>query len=360
MAERVDVLVVGAGPAGCTAARSAAEAGVSVLVVERQSSIGHPVQCAEYVPAQIVRYVSLPERAIAQRIQTLRTYLPDGSEIETAAPGRVLDRATFDKALAVDAYRAGVRLWTGARAVARTRRGVQIRRGRTEREIECRVIIGADGPRSTVSQWIGQQTNAYIDARQVEIVLTEPQPSTHVYFDPRYVGGYGWCFPKGRTATVGVGVNKRMGGDPRQALEHLLDRLQIRRDAIVGRTGGLVPSGGEVAQIGVDNVLLAGDAAGHTHPITGAGIATAVIGGTLAGKAAAQAVHSGDLADLKAYEHEWAAFMRRPLHHGLSKRQRLDQNWTEDPDELAALLRETWIAFKGYGRRAGQRSADER
>jgi digeranylgeranylglycerophospholipid reductase len=58
--EHVDVLVVGAGPAGSIAARVAARAGLSVLLVERRPCIGIPVQCAEYVPAQIVQYAPLP------------------------------------------------------------------------------------------------------------------------------------------------------------------------------------------------------------------------------------------------------------------------------------------------------------
>jgi len=171
MAERVDLLVVGAGPGGSTAARVAATEGLRVLLVEQRPRVGLPVQCAEYVPAQIVSYVPLPERCIAQRIRTLRTHLPDGEVVETPSAGYVLDRALFDKALAVAACRAGASLWTGARALRRTERGVLVRRGGQTIEVECRVVIGADGPRSTVGRWIGQVNSEFIDARQVEVVL---------------------------------------------------------------------------------------------------------------------------------------------------------------------------------------------
>ncbi len=74
MSEQVDVLVIGAGPAGSSAARLAAQGGVRVLLVEQRPQIGLPVQCAEYIPAQIVQYVGVvPQRCIAQRIQTMRT-----------------------------------------------------------------------------------------------------------------------------------------------------------------------------------------------------------------------------------------------------------------------------------------------
>ena len=351
MVERVDLLVVGAGPGGSTAARVAAAERLRVLLVEKRPVVGLPVQCAEYVPAQIVGYVSLPERCIAQRIRTLRTHLPDGETVETAAAGYVLDRAMFDRSLAVAACRAGAEVWTGTRAVERTERGVLVRRGNRAIEIKCRVIIGADGPRSTVGRWIGQTNAEFIDGLQVEVVLPTPRDFTEVYFDPVYRGGYGWLFPKGETANVGVGINRRMGGDPRQALDHLLERLEIAPGAIVGRTGGPVPSGGPVDHVRVGEVLLVGDAAGHTHPITGAGVLAAIVGGTLASQAIARAIKTGDLAVLDEYEREWASFMGGPLRHALNKRRHLDAHWSGDPTTLSGVIYETWIAFKGYGRR---------
>lgn len=350
MSTAVDVLVVGAGPAGSCAARSAAEAGALVLLVERRSRIGIPVQCAEYVPAQIARYVALPERCIAQRIEHMRTVLPDGTTVETPAPGAVIDRAHFDRSLAVAAHRAGAQIWTSTRALQRTGDGVLVRRGGQEVEVACQVLIGADGPRSTVGRWVGQENRAYLDARQVEVVLTTRRPTTEITFDPAYRGGYGWLFPKGETANVGVGVNREMGGDASKALAHLLDRLEIRSGAVVGRTGGLVPSGGEVASLRVGNVLLAGDAGGATHPITGAGIAHAVIAGTFAGEAAGQAIRTGSLDALDGYEEQWS-YMHNPLRHALERRHFLDDKWSDDPLALSAAVREGWIAFKGYGRR---------
>ena len=219
-------MVVGAGPGGSTAARVAAAEGARVLLVEQRPIVGLPVQCAEYVPAQIVEYAQIPEHCPRARIRTLRTHLPDGETVETPAAGYVLDRAAFDKSLAVAASRAGAEVWTSTRAMERTERGVVVRQGNRTTEIECAIVIGADGPRSTVGRWVGHTNAEFIDGLQVEVVLPTPPstgslalPSTgslgrctEVYFDPTYRGGYGWLFPKGETANVGVGVNRVFKG----------------------------------------------------------------------------------------------------------------------------------------------------
>lgn len=353
MRTRVDVLVIGAGPAGSSAARAAAAGGLHALLVEKRPTVGLPVQCAEYVPAQLVHYVPLPERCIARRVRAMRTHLPDGRVVETPASGYMLDRALFDRALATAACQAGAELWTAAPAVAIAPEAhlAQVKRNGALEEVEYRVLIGADGPRSLVGKCVGQVNSEFVHAVQVEVVLSGQHDCTEVYFDPVYPGGYGWFFPKEHTANVGVGVNRRMGGEPRRALEHLMDHLGLSPTAVVGRTAGLIPVGGAVGRMRVDNVLLAGDAAGHTHPVTGAGIFAAVVGGTLAGEAAVKALRSGNLELLEEYEKEWSAFMGGPLKHAANKRRYRDERWSDDPAALSQLIQETWVACKGYARR---------
>ena len=112
-----------------------------------------------------------------------------------------------------------------------------------------------------------------------------------------------------------------------------------------------MPSGGAVSSVCRDGILLVGDAAGLTHPITGAGILAAVISGELAGRAAASAIESGDLGCLATYQEELSAYLGGSLRHALMKRRQLDAEWCDDPGRLSDSLRETWIAFRAYGRR---------
>ncbi|HID61806.1 MAG TPA: NAD(P)/FAD-dependent oxidoreductase [Anaerolineae bacterium] len=359
-ASSYDVVVVGAGPAGSCSALAAAEAGARVLLLDKKREVGVPVQCAEYVPRQLAAHVPWSHRCVAQQIALMRTHLPDGQSVETPSPGYVIDRALFDKTLAAAARRAGADLLLRARAAERTARGLVIRQGAEEFEVEAKIIVGADGPRSTVGRWIGQVNRQLVIAAQCQVVLEQPLEATQVYFDPYYPGGYGWLFPKGQVANVGVGVGLRFKRDPREALGHLLDRLKINPQAVIGYTGGLIPSGGPPERTWEENIILVGDAAGQTHPITGAGVAHACLCGQLAGKAAARAALHSDLSLLGEYEQEWRDFLGGILAHALARRRELDKSWSDEPVALARALRENWVAFPAYGRREGSRSRTRR
>ena len=105
----VDVLVVGLGPAGSTAAAAAASAGLSVLAIERKQQIGVPVQCAEYIPLPIGKYAQVAG-VLQQRIAGMTSCLPSGTETHSALPGLMVDRAAFDQALAQQAAAQGAEL----------------------------------------------------------------------------------------------------------------------------------------------------------------------------------------------------------------------------------------------------------
>ncbi len=155
--------------------------------------------------------------------------------------------------------------------------------------IDARVVIGADGPRSTVGRLADMVNNALVEARQITVPLTAPYHATDIFLSPDFEGGYGWLFPRGAEANLGLGL----APEARANLKPLLDTLrrQLLTEGRIGPgathlTGGLIPVGGIAGlsgHIGVVPVLLAGDAAGLANPITGAGIHAAVLSGQLAG-----------------------------------------------------------------------------
>ena len=139
-----DAIVIGAGPAGASAALPMARAGLSVLMIERRRQVGFPVQCAEYIPRILAGELNAPEAAVAQKVATLRTFIAGELAAENAWPGAILNRAVFDRHLAQRAVAAGATLWTGC-AVSGVEDGAVV--VGAER-LSAGVIVGADGPLS--------------------------------------------------------------------------------------------------------------------------------------------------------------------------------------------------------------------
>jgi geranylgeranyl reductase family protein len=350
-AETCDILVIGAGPAGSSAARAAAQSGARVLLIDKRQQIGVPVQCAEFVHGTISRYASFSSKCVIQEIETMVTHLPDGTTYEMQSPGYMLNRSLFDKELAVSAVLSGAQVLTGTRALGYLPEGVIIEKEKKNRTIRAKVVVGADGVHSIVSRWMGFSPLRRIVALQYEVIHSQPQKETDVFFRRDYEGGYGWFFPKGNTANVGIGVVPQKVSLLPDLLEDLLGRLVVLRKMrsieIIGKTGGSVPCDLSPSSV-LGNLMLVGDAAGQAHPITGAGILNAVIGGEIAGRVAAEAVARDDLDYLKNYEVEWRDFFGQPLSYGASKRMYLEENWNKNGTGFEDLIRKTWVGFKEY------------
>ncbi|MEA4901593.1 NAD(P)/FAD-dependent oxidoreductase [Desulfitobacterium sp.] len=345
-----DIVVVGAGPAGSTAARVAGENGAKVLLLEKRSQVGSPVQCAEHIPEALVHHVNIQPEHIAQPVSALETYLPNGDVHIMPARGYILHRNAFDKYLAVSANKAGAHLWVGARALRPSSDGLIVIHQSEEKEIGAKIIIGADGPGSTVGHWMDQVNQDFLVAAQVEVVLDKPIETAKIYFHSDYVHGYGWVFPKGTTANIGVGLSAGIIGSSQKILDRFLKRLGYGRERVVSQTAGIIPVGGPLKSTCSDRYLLVGDAAGQTHSITGAGIANAILCGEMAGRAAAKTIQTGNRRLLGDYEKEWRTYLGRSLQRAVNNRQYQKTMWTNDQAALSALIQETWIAFPNYTR----------
>ena len=353
-----DVLVVGAGPAGSSAARKAASLGADTLLLDRREAVGAPVQCAEYLPAQLVGELDLGREAqrefIAQPIEGMKTFLPDGQEHLTPAKGFVIHRDRFDRCLCKAAVDAGAELMLGTPVVGREKGGAVLAAVRGQGEpslaIRARVVIGADGPRSTVASWVGASNPNLLPGVQFTLPLTGPEEFTEIYFEPDILAGYGWFFPKKDRVNIGLGMRMNGGESPKKLLTRFKDRFVAQgrvEDRILSRAGGWIPAK-PVDQVVHGNVLLAGDAAGHTHPITGAGIFAAVTCGGLAGEYAALAAIEEDDTRLAEYDEEWRDLFEDSLNRAVNRRADMEANWTTDVAGLSDTVRRTWVAFREY------------
>ncbi len=346
-----DIIVIGAGPAGSSAARTAAHKGASVLLIDRRHRIGEPVQCGEWVPQWISRHAHFSSRCIVQPIDQMVTHLPDGTSYQMKSPGYMLDRELFDRELADSAVLAGTQIALGTRALGIFPDSVMVEQGVKKQQVRSKIVIGADGVRSRTAEWMGRPPIKNLVALQYRMTLLHPQHGVGIYFRKDCEGGYAWLFPKGENANVGVGVvPRKAAGLPQLMRGFVRDLIQagnLADSTVISKTGGAIPCDLPEKTV-FGNVLLAGDAAGHAHPITGAGILHAVIGGEIAGRVAGEAAVRDDLDYLNNYETEWRDAFGQPLSYGASKRKYLEENWNKDGMSFEDLIRNTWVGFKEY------------
>lgn len=354
MSERcdTDVLVVGLGPAGASAAGEAARLGARVLAIDRKREAGRPVQCAELVPTMIGLELDGLGEARRQSVREMTTFVEAAPPHQRPAfPGIMIDRAAFDADLVRRAEASGAccRLGTTLRQLEDDGTACLSDGSR----VRAHVVIGADGPHSSVGAAVGCVNTELAETRQITVALLQPFEETDIFLSARLPGGYAWLFPKGAVANLGLGG----AADWRHRFKPLLEDLhrQLAEQGRVGRevlavTGGSIPVGGMLqvtARRGEALVLLAGDAAGLANPITGAGISAAVISGRSAGEAAARHV-AGDAGAADAYGEELVDLFAPAIERALGRRRELMAIYERRVAPTAAELRRSWIAFPEY------------
>jgi geranylgeranyl reductase family protein len=356
-----DVLVVGAGPAGSRAATATAAAGARTLLIDAKVRIGEQPHCGEFVPQQLFIECGLDRVSIVQTVENMESLVvdlnsPQGQPLHPGSVQRslgfLIDRVRFDRQLAREAATAGAVILSGARLKGRNDEAWKIAINGQEALIRPRFVVAADGAISTVGSVLGMERPVFLRGVQIEAPLVRPLNKTMVFLSRDLKGGYGWLFPKGNVANVGLGVASEPDLNPRKLLDQLADTLVSQ--GLIGpgrlsRTGGLIPVSGMRSKLVLDNVVFCGDAAGLTHPITGAGIPQAVLSGDLAGKTIGAALKTGDLAHLKRYEDEVRDRYSGVLAHALAKRELMMTGWHEA--DFVEASRHWWIGFKEYRRR---------
>lgn len=322
MRSSYDIIVVGAGPAGTTAARYAAAGGASVLVLEKDRDVGYPVRCGEAVSHEgVVQFIEPDPKWIAATVTKFKLVAPNGLSVvpNLDGVGYVLERRLFDYALGKRAAAEGAEIVTKAYVYDLLRDekgsacGVKALVKDQPMEIGARVVIGADGVESRVGKWAGIDTTCHIrdmeSCAQMTIAgIDLAQDTLDFYFgDAVAPGGYLWAFPKGPgTANVGIGINVEHA-KKRAAVRYLEDFVArtYPKAAVLTQIAGGVPCAKTCDTIVRNRVMLVGDAAHQVNPTSGGGIISGMIGGMLAGQVAAEALKADDLSMLAEYEKRW-------------------------------------------------------
>ncbi len=316
------VVVVGAGPAGSTAALTLAEKGVDVLLVEKQREVGKDIFCAEGISkntlnlAKEIYGFEKTDNFIASWFDTVRIIGPDmdALTVRHEKMGVILERKIFDRTLAGMAVSRGAQLSVSTKFLHAERKNGKVEltlsKGGKTVNVMADLVIGADGPASLVASSLG--LNMDVGGQDIHkcaqfFVYNENIVGNRLdfYFSEKFSpSAYAWVFPKGDGfANIGLGVLLNMDLDPMELLKTFLNEI-YPGSKVIGWLRGVVPVGGYDLKIYADNLLVTGDAARLADPVSGGGIGPAILSGKIAGDVAYEALEKGDLSEkfLKNYE----------------------------------------------------------
>ena len=329
MVTTCDVLVVGAGPGGGSAALHAARLGLNVVVIEDHNEIGTPVHCGECISDIALSNLdlTLPDEVISKRVHGIRVIFPDGTQKRLTEHGYVLEKHLFEQWLVDQSVELGASLFLGHKLQSMERveengkfmghlcdgKGDQF-------PINAKIVIDASGVAGICSKILElNERPKVIAGMQYEMLEVPTDDYLDFYIWPEYAEkGYLWMIPKceGR-ANVGL-VTEDKSGAVKELDRFIADTDEFKNLEVVnppwrddGRKvrgfGGTIPISGPHETTHSDGILLIGDAAGFTSPLFEGGSHLALKSAQFAAITAADAISKGDYTanKLKEYTERW-------------------------------------------------------
>jgi digeranylgeranylglycerophospholipid reductase len=364
-----DIVIVGAGPAGSSAAFSSASKGIKVALLEKEDSVAETVRTSGVTWIQNITEYNIPEDCY-NPIKNYSFCSPNNEVTisDTIAQAAVLDVRKTYRWLAKQAENKGADIFvkTNVKDVIKNERGdiVGIVANTPEGTVSFygKIIIDASGFGSIVSKSMGfvTQWEKFGAGAEYEVKAENVDPQTWwLMVGQKYSpAGYAWIFPiSNEIVRIGVGVGKPDSSvDPTERLKQLMDS----KEGPIGRLGkitpiefhyGLIPNDGLSRKTVYNNLILVGDSAGQANPLVLEGIRYAIKFGRVAGDVAASALHSGNTEEsaLMPYEDNWRKEIESKIKSAGKVQSRWiglsDEQWDKELDIIKELKAEEFLDF---------------
>ncbi|NQU79671.1 NAD(P)/FAD-dependent oxidoreductase [Candidatus Woesearchaeota archaeon] len=283
------ITIIGAGPAGSYTAKLLAKKGRDVEVIEEHSEIGNPVQCTGIVTQKLTEHVNLKKFTV-NKLRKVRLHSKNNTA-QIRTKDLVIDRALFDKHIAEMAKNAGAIIQTGSRVTGISAKisgtAIKVKKKGNTSVVKTDMLVGADGPKSIVSRYIGNRLNHWKGIQAVVKMPTDKE-TYDVYFGDEFPGFFGWVVPENEeTARIGIAAEHNAP----DVFKRFMKRFPEHK--VLHSQGGLIPIYNRAVRYSKDNICVVGDAAAQVKATTGGGL----VPGMNAAKCLAESIITGNKYD---------------------------------------------------------------
>ena len=326
MNQTFDIIVIGAGPAGNSAAFHLAKSGYSVAVIDKRQEIGDKLctgiigtNCAELFPPE-PSHIYIKAKSATVVTPTGTTHTITKPEIQ----GYVVDRVAYVASIGKQAKDNGANYILGKTVTnissSSSLASVEFKTGTTTEALDCKVIIIAAGFSSSIPTMVGLpniNNREYMIGAQAEANLTKPT-DTQVYLGSKISpGSFGWLVPLDNSSClVGIASRAKLNGHMKTFLNNLEESGKINSSEVEVKKWGIPIR--PLSKTYTNRVIVIGDAAGLTKPTTGGGIYYGIISGEIAANTVKDAFNSNNFneSSMKNYEIKWKKRLGKELKIG--------------------------------------------
>ncbi|RMW37460.1 MAG: NAD(P)/FAD-dependent oxidoreductase [Nitrosopumilus sp.] len=369
MSVTYDLVVVGGGPAGSSAAYTASKNGLKVVLIEKEESIAESVRTSGVTWIKNIEEFGIPEDCY-NPVKNFEFYSPNNkvSIGDTVARSAVLDVRKTYRWLASQAEEQGTEIVvnTTVKDVIKDESGkiIGVKAIQNEKEIEFfgKVVIDASGFQSTVAKSMGfvKQWERFGAGAEYEAKVEHVKADTWwLMVGEKYSpAGYAWIFPLGNNiARIGVGIGKPDSPvDPTARLKELIENKEgpiadLGKIEPIEFHYGLIPNDGLSRKTVYDNLILVGDSAGQANPLVLEGIRYAIKFGRIAGEVTSKAIKENDTSEkkLSEYEDNWKKAIESKIKSAGKVQDRwiglTDEDWDKELDIISELKPEEFLDF---------------